>query len=36
MRFYGVVSDQLDEAIELFPTRQEAEAVVNAWDEDEP
>lgn len=36
MRFYGVVSNQLAEAIELFPTRQEAEAVVRASDEGEP
>jgi hypothetical protein len=36
MRFYGVVSDFLDEAVELFPTREEAAAVVLAWDEDEP
>jgi hypothetical protein len=34
--FYGVVSDFLGEAIELFSTREEAEAVVRAWDEDEP
>jgi hypothetical protein len=33
---YGVVSDRLDEAVELFPTREEAAAVVSAWDRDEP
>jgi hypothetical protein len=33
---YGVVSDFLDQAVDLYPTRQEAEAVVDAWDEDEP
>jgi hypothetical protein len=33
---YGVVSDSLAEAIELFPSQEEAEAVVRAWDEDEP
>jgi hypothetical protein len=36
VRFYGVVSDSLDEAIELFPTRPEAQAVVDSWDRDEP
>lgn len=36
MLFYGVVSDFLDEAVELFPTRAEADAVVEAWDRDEP
>jgi len=35
MRFHGVVSNQLAEAIDLFPTRQETKAVVRAWDEDE-
>jgi hypothetical protein len=34
--FYAVVSDALEEAVELLPTRQEAEAVVRAWDRDEP
>jgi hypothetical protein len=32
----GVVSDFLQEAVELFPTPEEAEAVVRAWDGDEP
>ena len=36
MLFYGVVRDCLDEAVELFPARLEAEAVVKAWDSDEP
>ncbi len=36
MLFYGVVSDFLGEAVELFPTREHAEAVVQAWDRDEP
>lgn len=31
-----MVSDFLDEAVELLPTREEAEAVICAWDEDEP
>jgi hypothetical protein len=34
--FYGVVSDSLQEAVELLPTREEAEAIVQAWDRDEP
>jgi hypothetical protein len=34
--FYGVVSDSIEEAVELFPTREEAEAIVQAWDRDEP
>jgi hypothetical protein len=34
--FYGVVSEFLEEAVELYCTREEAEAVVRAWDEDEP
>jgi hypothetical protein len=36
VNFYGVVSDFLDDALELFPTYEEAEAVVQAWDRDEP
>jgi hypothetical protein len=36
MLFWAVVSDSLQEAVELFPTREEAEAVVQAWDRDEP
>jgi hypothetical protein len=28
--FYGVVSDSLQEAVELFPSREEAEAIVIA------
>jgi hypothetical protein len=29
------VSDSLQEAVELFTTREEAEAIVEAWDRDE-
>jgi hypothetical protein len=36
MQFYGVVSDALDEAVELFTTREEAEAIVANWDRDDP
>jgi hypothetical protein len=36
MRFYAVVSGPIEEAVELFPTREEAEAIVQAWDRDEP
>jgi hypothetical protein len=31
VRFYGVASSQLAEALELFPTHEEADAVVRAW-----
>jgi hypothetical protein len=34
--FYGVVSDSTEEAVELFTSREEAEAIVQAWDRDEP
>jgi hypothetical protein len=34
--FYGVVSDSTAEAVELLPTREEAEAIVQARDRDEP
>jgi hypothetical protein len=34
--FYGVVSDSTEEAVELFTSREEAEAIVLAWDRDEP
>jgi hypothetical protein len=30
------VSDFLEEAVELFPIREEAQAVVQAWDRDAP
>jgi hypothetical protein len=33
---YGVVCDPLNEAVELFATRREAELVVENWDRDEP
>jgi hypothetical protein len=36
MLFWAVVSDSTEEAIELFPTREEAEVIVRAWDRDEP
>jgi hypothetical protein len=36
MLFWAVVSDSTEEAVELFITRVEAEAVVDAWDRDEP
>jgi hypothetical protein len=34
--FWAVVSDSTEEAVELFTTREEAEAIVRAWDRDEP
>ena len=36
MLVYGVVIESFGEAVELFPTRAEAEHVVAAWDLDEP
>jgi hypothetical protein len=36
MLFYGVVSDSTEEAVELFTTQEEAEAIVQAWDRAEP
>jgi hypothetical protein len=36
VRFYAVVSDPLEEAIELFTEPREAERVVENWDRDEP
>jgi hypothetical protein len=36
MLFWAVVSDSTEEAVELFTTRQEAEAIVRAWDRDKP
>jgi hypothetical protein len=36
MLFWAVVSDSTDEAVELLTTREEAEAIVPAWDRDEP
>jgi len=35
MLFWAVVSDPTEEAVELFPTREEAEAIVRAWGRDE-
>jgi hypothetical protein len=34
--FYGVVSDSTEEAVELFTRRDGVEAIVQAWDRDEP
>jgi hypothetical protein len=34
--FWAVVSDSTEEAVELFTTREQAEAIVQAWDRDEP
>lgn len=34
--FWAVVSDSTEEAVELFTTREEAEAIVHSWDRDEP
>jgi hypothetical protein len=36
MRFYGVVDSWLEEAVELFLRREDAERVVRDWDRDEP
>ena len=36
MLFWAVVSDSTEEAVELFRTRDEAEAIVRTWDRDEP
>jgi hypothetical protein len=36
VRFYGVVCDSLEEAIELFTDRRQAELVVENWNRDEP
>jgi hypothetical protein len=36
MLFWAVVSDSTEEAVELFTSREEAEAIVQAWDRDDP
>jgi hypothetical protein len=36
MLFWAVVSDSTEEAVEFFSSREEAEAIVRAWDRDEP
>jgi hypothetical protein len=36
MLFWSVVSDSTEEAVELFTRREEAEAIVQAWERDEP
>jgi hypothetical protein len=35
MLFWAVVSDLTEEAVELFNSCEEAEAIVQAWDSDE-
>jgi hypothetical protein len=34
--FWAVVSDSTEEAVELLTNREDAEAIVQAWDRDEP
>ena len=36
MRFYGVVDLRLEEAVELFLRREDADRLVRDWDCDEP
>jgi hypothetical protein len=36
MLFWAVVSDSIEGAVEHFTSREEAEAIVQAWDRDEP
>jgi hypothetical protein len=36
MLFWAVVSNSTEEALELVTSREEAEAIVRAWDRDEP
>jgi hypothetical protein len=36
VRFYGVVDSALEEAVELFLRREDAERVVRDWDREEP
>jgi hypothetical protein len=36
MLFWAVVGDLTEEAVELFTRCEEAEAIVQAWDRDEP
>jgi hypothetical protein len=36
MFFWAIVSDSLQEAVELVTSREQAEAIVQAWDRDEP
>jgi hypothetical protein len=36
MRFFAVVDDSPDEAVEFFLDRRDAERVVEDWDRDEP
>jgi hypothetical protein len=36
MLFWAVVSDSTEEAVELFTSREDAEAIVQASDRDEP
>jgi hypothetical protein len=36
MLFWAVVSDPSEEAVEVVTRREEAEAIVQVWDRDEP
>jgi hypothetical protein len=36
MLFCAFVRESTEEAVELFTSREEAEAIVQAWDRDEP
>ena len=36
VRFYGVVDSWLEEAVELFLRREDAERIVRDWNRDEP
>jgi hypothetical protein len=36
VRFYGVIDPRLEEAVELFIRREDAERVLRDWDRDEP
>jgi hypothetical protein len=36
VKFFGVVDTGLEEAVELFLRREDAERIVRDWDEDEP
>jgi hypothetical protein len=36
VRFYGVFDHSLEEAVELFLRREDAERVVRDWDRDKP
>ena len=36
MLFWAVVSESVQDAVELVTSREEAEAIVQGWDRDEP